>query len=73
MPESQSTSSTGGASTPAGFGSGRGIRFQIKTGGKSWACTLQDRSSYERMKATRTSSTDSVGSNSSSASSQRSL
>jgi hypothetical protein len=44
MPESQSTSSAGGASTPTGLGSGRGIRFQIKTGGKSWECTLQDRS-----------------------------
>lgn len=29
---------------PVGFGNNKGIRFTVKTGGKSWECTLQDRS-----------------------------
>ncbi|WYZ46392.1 hypothetical protein EsH8_IX_000617 [Colletotrichum jinshuiense] len=44
----------------------KGIRFHVKTGGAKYECHLQDRSSYERMKTTRTNSTDSQSSTSSS-------
>ncbi|QUC17275.1 uncharacterized protein UV8b_01516 [Ustilaginoidea virens] len=57
---------------PAGFGDNRGIKFQIRTGNARWTCTLQDRSHYERQKAARTNSTDSVASTSSSSSSSSS-
>ncbi|KAL6862779.1 hypothetical protein ACO1O0_003017 [Amphichorda felina] len=68
MPESETSSSapSTAVATPGAFGENKGIRFHITTGGKSWACTLQDRSAYERMKSTRTSSTDSVDSSASS-------
>lgn len=38
MPESQTPNQT-----PQPIGEGKGIRFQIKTGGQSYHCTLQDR------------------------------
>ncbi|KAJ2967591.1 hypothetical protein NQ176_g9588 [Zarea fungicola] len=44
------------------FGENRGIKFNINTGGKTWACTLQDRSHYEKVKAARNGSTDSSAS-----------
>ncbi|OLN97654.1 hypothetical protein CCHL11_01269 [Colletotrichum chlorophyti] len=47
----------------------KGIRFQVQTGGAKYECHLQDRASYERVKATRTNSTDSQTSASSSSSS----
>ncbi|KAL6898377.1 hypothetical protein GGI43DRAFT_385250 [Trichoderma evansii] len=53
------------SATSAGLGDNKGIKFQIKTGGARWECTLQDRSQYERMKALRSDSTDSTSSNSS--------
>ncbi|KZL88290.1 hypothetical protein CI238_01123 [Colletotrichum incanum] len=43
----------------------KGIRFHVKTGGAKYECHLQDRSSYERVKATRTNSSDSQTSSSS--------
>ncbi|KAK1985784.1 hypothetical protein LZ30DRAFT_344693 [Colletotrichum cereale] len=43
----------------------KGIRFHVKTGGAKYECHLQDRSSYERIKATRTNSSDSQASSSS--------
>ncbi|KAG5970821.1 hypothetical protein E4U55_001431 [Claviceps digitariae] len=49
-------------SAPVTFGDNRGIKFMIKTGNSRWACTLQDRSAYERKKASRTNSTDSASS-----------
>ncbi|KAM4060415.1 hypothetical protein HRG_002019 [Hirsutella rhossiliensis] len=52
-----STSSAPAAAAPAnGFGDKSGIKFQIKTGNTRWICTLQDRGSYERMKAARAAS-----------------
>ncbi|KAH7150081.1 hypothetical protein B0J13DRAFT_620414 [Dactylonectria estremocensis] len=48
------------APAPSNLGENRGIRFQIKTGNARYTCTLQDRSVYERAKATRQNSTDSV-------------
>ncbi|UNI13420.1 hypothetical protein JDV02_000168 [Purpureocillium takamizusanense] len=54
------------AAAPATFGDNKGIKFHIQTGNARWACTLQDRSAYERMKAARTSSMDSVDSSASS-------
>ncbi|KAK7427400.1 hypothetical protein QQZ08_006006 [Neonectria magnoliae] len=54
---------------PSNLGENRGIRFQIKTGSARYTCTLQDRSAYERAKATRQNSTDSVASNASTSSS----
>ncbi|KAI9171024.1 hypothetical protein HJFPF1_00503 [Paramyrothecium foliicola] len=63
---SASSAASSGTSTPTGpaaqptFGDNRGIRFEIRTGTNRWTCTLQDRSVYERTKATRTNSTDSV-------------
>lgn len=46
MPESETSSSapSTAVATPGAFGENKGIRFHITTGGKSWACTLQDRS-----------------------------
>ncbi|KAK1969453.1 hypothetical protein LZ32DRAFT_658338 [Colletotrichum eremochloae] len=43
----------------------KGIRFQVKTGGAKYECHLQDRSSYERIKAARTNSSGSQASSSS--------
>ncbi|KAL7784912.1 hypothetical protein V8C37DRAFT_406118 [Trichoderma ceciliae] len=57
------------AAPAASLGNNKGIKFQIKTGGARWECTLQDRSQYERMKALRSDSTDSSDSTSSSDSS----
>ncbi|KAM3544098.1 hypothetical protein BM221_004501 [Beauveria bassiana] len=76
MPEASSrpTSAATTAATPAAgapvnnFGENRGIKFHIKAGTSKWACTLQDRSHYERTKTARTGSTDSVTSSSSSVS-----
>ncbi|KAH7375061.1 hypothetical protein B0T11DRAFT_323140 [Plectosphaerella cucumerina] len=50
----------------------KGIPFTFKTGGVRYKCHLQDRSAYERVKATRTASSDSITTNSSSASSTKS-
>ncbi|KAH6692367.1 hypothetical protein F5X68DRAFT_200761 [Plectosphaerella plurivora] len=50
----------------------KGIPFTFKTGGVRYKCHLQDRSAYERTKATRTNSSDSINTNSSSASSTKS-
>ncbi|KAK1771349.1 hypothetical protein QBC33DRAFT_523399 [Phialemonium atrogriseum] len=36
------------------------LKFHIKTKNAKWACTLQDRASYERQKGSRTSSSASV-------------
>lgn len=51
MPEGSSSAATAPATAaPAAgapvnhFGENRGIKFNIKTGTKTWACTLQDRS-----------------------------
>ncbi|EQL03522.1 hypothetical protein G6O67_000511 [Ophiocordyceps sinensis] len=52
-PPSASTAAPPTAAPANGFGDTRGIKFQIKTGNARWVCTLQDRASYERMKATR--------------------
>ncbi|OAQ97216.1 hypothetical protein LLEC1_04782 [Akanthomyces lecanii] len=75
MPEasSQPTSAAATAAPAAGapvnhFGENRGIKFHIKTGTKTWACTLQDRTHYERTKTARAGSTDSVTSSASSVS-----
>ncbi|KAH6607626.1 hypothetical protein Trco_003939 [Trichoderma cornu-damae] len=57
----------GAGAAPTGLGNNKGIKFQIKTGGARWECTLQDRSQYERMKALRSDSTDSTSSTNSSA------
>ncbi|EHK43317.1 uncharacterized protein TrAtP1_001457 [Trichoderma atroviride] len=54
------------SAAPSSLGNNKGIKFQIKTGGARWECTLQDRSQYERIKALRTDSTDSVDSSNSS-------
>ncbi|KAK2065037.1 hypothetical protein LY76DRAFT_641272 [Colletotrichum caudatum] len=43
----------------------KGIRFHVKTGGAKYECHIQDRSSYERMKAARVNSSDSQASSSS--------
>ncbi|KAM0465661.1 hypothetical protein ACHAPV_001716 [Trichoderma viride] len=53
------------SAAPSSLGNNKGIKFQIKTGGARWECTLQDRS-HERMKAPRSDSTDSVDSSNSS-------
>ncbi|KAF7561702.1 hypothetical protein G7046_g2414 [Stylonectria norvegica] len=50
------------APAPAGLGENRAIKFHIKTGNARYSCTLQDRHHYERAKATRQNSTDSVSS-----------
>ncbi|KAK4161289.1 hypothetical protein QBC43DRAFT_99693 [Cladorrhinum sp. PSN259] len=50
----------------------KGVTFHIRTGNQKWQCTLIDRNTHERRKATRTDSSSSVsteGSNASSASS----
>ncbi|KAI1070081.1 hypothetical protein LB507_008110 [Fusarium sp. FIESC RH6] len=47
---------------PAAFGDNRGIKFSFKTGNARYQCVLQDRSAYERSKATRQNSSDSVSS-----------
>ena len=64
---SASSASSSGTTTPTStavptFGDNRGIKFEIRTGNNRWACTLQDRSVYERVKAARTNSTDSTAS-----------
>lgn len=43
MPETSSSAAAAAPAGPAGIGDNKGIRFHIKTGGKSWNCTLQDR------------------------------
>ncbi|KAF4968506.1 hypothetical protein FZEAL_10381 [Fusarium zealandicum] len=48
--------------TPSGLGENKAIRFHIKSGNARYQCVLQDRSAYERTKATRQNSTDSVSS-----------
>ncbi|KAJ3498681.1 hypothetical protein NLG97_g927 [Lecanicillium saksenae] len=74
MPEGSSAPTSAAAAVPAAgspvnhFGENKGIKFQIKTGTSTWKCTLQDRSHYERTKASRTGSTDSVTSSASSVS-----
>ncbi|KAH7238337.1 hypothetical protein BKA59DRAFT_514628 [Fusarium tricinctum] len=47
---------------PAPLGQNRGIKFSFKTGNARYQCVLQDRSQYERTKATRQNSSDSVSS-----------
>ncbi|OAA47558.1 hypothetical protein NOR_02048 [Metarhizium rileyi] len=67
MPESAASASPAAATAaPASLGDNKGIKFQIKAGNNRWACTLQDRSSYERIKTSRAGSTDSVESGASS-------
>ncbi|GJN69626.1 hypothetical protein VFPFJ_06365 [Purpureocillium lilacinum] len=61
-----SAPTTAQPAAPATFGDNKGIKFHIKTGNSRWACTLQDRSAYERMKAARTNSMDSADSSASS-------
>ncbi|KAK5998683.1 hypothetical protein PT974_01065 [Cladobotryum mycophilum] len=51
--------------TAPNLGDNKGIKFQIKTGGKTWACTLQDRAHYERTKEKTGSPTESTTSSSS--------
>ncbi|CAH0048639.1 unnamed protein product [Clonostachys solani] len=69
-----STSSASSAAAPAatstaapsaGLGENKGIEFRIKTGGASYKCVIQDRHHYERKKAARTNTMDSVDSNAS--------
>ncbi|RMJ10106.1 hypothetical protein BHE90_016964 [Fusarium euwallaceae] len=48
------------AQTPSSLGDNKGIKFHIKTGNARYQCVLQDRSAYERTKAARQNSTDSV-------------
>ncbi|KAF4919461.1 hypothetical protein CGCVW01_v007862 [Colletotrichum viniferum] len=43
----------------------KGIKFQIKSGTAKYECHLLDRFTHERMKATRTNSTDTQSSTSS--------
>ncbi|GFP53407.1 hypothetical protein ACSS6W_000934 [Trichoderma asperelloides] len=72
MPSASSAAPAAAAASstaPASLGNNKGIKFQIKTGGARWECTLQDRSQYERMKALRSDSTDSTDSTDSSNSS----
>ncbi|KAH7483668.1 hypothetical protein FOMA001_g6217 [Fusarium oxysporum f. sp. matthiolae] len=49
--------------TPSHFGENKGIKFTFKTGNARYQCVLQDRAHYERTKASRQNSTDSVSSN----------
>jgi hypothetical protein len=65
MPSISRSNTGDSTASTSSIGDNRGIRFSIKTGGKSWDCTLQDRSTYERTKAARTTSTDSVETNTS--------
>ncbi|VUC25387.1 unnamed protein product [Clonostachys rosea] len=63
--DSSSASSAAATSTGApsnGFGENKGIEFRIKTGGASYKCIIQDRHHYERKKAARTNTMDSVDS-----------
>ncbi|CEJ88164.1 hypothetical protein VHEMI04630 [[Torrubiella] hemipterigena] len=53
------TQAAAAPSVPSALGN-RKVCFHIKTGGKTWNCTLQDRSHYERVKASRSSSVDST-------------
>ncbi|KFA77936.1 hypothetical protein S40288_10722 [Stachybotrys chartarum IBT 40288] len=57
-PAATTTATT--TATPTALGDNRGIKFEIRTGTNRWTCTLQDRNAYERNKAVRSSSTDSV-------------
>ncbi|KAH7328364.1 hypothetical protein B0I35DRAFT_473088 [Stachybotrys elegans] len=63
MPSASAPATTPAA--PAGLGDNKGIKFEIRAGTARWQCTLQDRSHYERTKATRSNSTDSIDSNAS--------
>ncbi|ATY60844.1 hypothetical protein A9K55_006377 [Cordyceps militaris] len=66
QPTSAATTAAPAAGTPVNLlGENRGIKFNIKAGTSTWSCTLQDRSHYERTKATRTNSTDSSASSAS--------
>ncbi|KAF4592562.1 hypothetical protein GQ602_002861 [Ophiocordyceps camponoti-floridani] len=67
---SSSPTSPTGSSHAQNFhlGDNKAIRFQIRTGNQKWTCTLQDRASYERVKATRTNSVDSSASSTSNSS-----
>ncbi|KAG8669773.1 hypothetical protein FPOAC2_09115 [Fusarium poae] len=56
MPESTTTQA------PASLGENRGIKFSFKTGNARYQCVLQDRAVYERTKASRQNSSDSVSS-----------
>ncbi|CAG9936966.1 unnamed protein product [Clonostachys rosea f. rosea IK726] len=56
---------TSTASPSNGLGENKGIEFRIKTGGASYKCIIQDRHHYERKKAARTNTMDSVDSNAS--------
>ncbi|KAG5986464.1 hypothetical protein E4U43_005497 [Claviceps pusilla] len=71
-PDSAPSHAAAAAAAPASFGDNKGIKFMIKTGNSRWECTLQDRSAYERNKASRANSTDSVESSSSSTHSSQS-
>ncbi|KAK1759264.1 hypothetical protein QBC47DRAFT_398079 [Echria macrotheca] len=44
------------------------LKFHIRTGGAKWECTVIDRATHERQKATRTGSSSSVSTTSSSSS-----
>ncbi|KAF5020831.1 hypothetical protein F66182_7132 [Fusarium sp. NRRL 66182] len=58
--------STTPAQAPTALGENRGIKFSFKTGNARYQCVLQDRAQYERAKASRQNSTDSVSSTDSS-------
>ncbi|CAH0015357.1 unnamed protein product [Clonostachys rhizophaga] len=66
---SSASSAAAAATSPAahsnGLGENKGIEFRIKTGGASYKCVIQDRHHYERKKAARTNTMDSVDSNAS--------
>ncbi|KHN94223.1 uncharacterized protein MAM_07960 [Metarhizium album ARSEF 1941] len=70
MPGSAASASpaaaTAAQAAASSFGDNKGIKFEIKTGNNRWACTLQERSAYERTKTARANSTDSVESSASS-------
>ncbi|KOS18030.1 hypothetical protein ESCO_003179 [Escovopsis weberi] len=57
MPHQQAASTP----APAGLGENKGIKFKITTGGKTWACTLQDRAQYERTKSAKADKEESEG------------
>ncbi|PFH56500.1 hypothetical protein XA68_16419 [Ophiocordyceps unilateralis] len=59
---SSPTSPTTSSHTHFNLGENKAIRFQIRAGNQRWTCTLQDRASYERVKAVRTNSIDSTAS-----------
>ncbi|KAF5982213.1 hypothetical protein FBULB1_4373 [Fusarium bulbicola] len=48
---------------PTQLGENKGIKFTFKTGNARYQCVLQDRAHYERTKASRQNSTDSISSN----------